>query len=94
MTERHDEHSEPDMEALAASDVDRAQESLYYAAKRYCMVTEQAFLQEASAIDPENDPSFISTGNAADDLAEAGLRYREAYARYETFLPAEEDEED
>jgi len=93
MTEQHGESDQPDMEELAASDVDRAQESLYYAARRYCAITEQLFLQEASDI-PEGDPSFVSVGNAAADLAEAGRRYTEAYARWEEFLPADESEED
>jgi len=93
MSEHDSESPQPDMEDLAASDVDRAQESLYYAARRYCAITEQLFLQQASDI-PEDDPSFVSVGNAASDLAEAGQRYTEAYARWERFLPADESEED
>jgi hypothetical protein len=83
---------QPDMEDLAGTDLDRAQESLYYAARRYCAVTEQLFLQASNI--PEDDPSFISVGAAAHDLAEAGERYTEAYTRYEAFLPADESEED
>lgn len=93
MKERDEESDQPDMEDLAASDVDRAHERLYYAARRYCAVIEQSFLQQASNL-PEDDPSFVSYGDAADDLAEAGQRYTEAYARWETFLPADETEED
>jgi hypothetical protein len=84
---------QPDMEDLAALDLDRAQESLYYAARRYCAITEQLFLQLASNISVD-DPSFMTGGDAAADLAEAGQRYTEAYARFETFLPPDEPEED
>jgi hypothetical protein len=78
---------QPDMEDLAGTDLDRAHESLYYAARRYCAITEQGFLQSASSISPEHDPSFVSVGIAAADLADAGGRYADAYARWEACLP-------
>ncbi|MGH3295759.1 MAG: hypothetical protein ACRDP7_28565 [Trebonia sp.] len=81
------------MEGLAGCDLDRAHESLYYAARRYCAITEQAFLQQASDISPDRDPSFIRIGTAADELAEAGCRYTEAYARWEAYLPAQLEED-
>jgi hypothetical protein len=73
-----------DMEDLTGRDLDRAHESLYYAARRYCAIIEQGFIQAASGI-PEHDPLFVSVGTAAGDLAEAGQRYNEAYARWEAF---------
>ena len=79
--------AEQDMEDLTARDLDRAHESLYYAARRYCTITEQGFVQGASSICPDHDPSFISVGGAAAELAEAGQRYTEAYARWEKCLP-------
>jgi hypothetical protein len=79
-----------DMEDLTSQDLDRAHESLYYAARRYSTITEQSFLQGASGICPEHDPSFVNIGNAAADLAEAGARYTEAYTRWEASLPSHE----
>lgn len=79
--------TEPDMEDLAGRDLDRAHESLYYAARRYCTITEQGFIQGASGICPEHDPSFVAVGTAAHDLTEAGQRYTEAYARWDACLP-------
>jgi hypothetical protein len=78
--------AEHDMEDLTAHDLDRAHESLYYAARRYCTITERGFLQEASGVGPEH-PVFVSIGGAAGDLAEAGQRYTEAYARWTSCLP-------
>jgi hypothetical protein len=80
------------MEDLAARDVDRAHESLYYAARRYSAITEQAFLQSASRISHEH-PSFVSIGDAAADLAEAGQRYTDAYARWEACMPPQPGED-
>jgi hypothetical protein len=82
MTAEHDA-----MEDLTGRDLDRAHESLYFAARRYCAITEQGFVQGASGICPEHDPAFVSAGSAAADLAEAGQRYAEAYARWESCLP-------
>lgn len=82
-----------DMEDLAGIDLDRANEGLYFAAKRFAAITEQGFLQGASRICPEHDPSFVSVGDAAADLAEAGRRYTEAYAMWEAFLPAGPEED-
>jgi hypothetical protein len=81
--------AEHDMEGLTARDLDRAHESLYYAARRYCTITEQGFVQGASGMCPEHDPAFVTVGNAAADLADAGQRYTEAYARWEACLPPE-----
>jgi hypothetical protein len=78
------------MEGLAGRDIDRAQEALYHAAKRYCALVEQDFL-EAPCTDPANEQSFNRTDSAA-ARAEARQRYTEAYARYMAFLPHEEPE--
>jgi hypothetical protein len=82
-----------DMEDLTGRDLDRAHESLYYAARRYVTITEQHFLQGASNICPEHDPAFVSIGSAAHDLAEAGQRYAEAFARWEQYAPPEPDDD-
>jgi hypothetical protein len=89
MTEQPEQ---PDMEDLAFTDLDRAHESLFYAARRYCLLTEKGFLEEGSAPCPEHGPSFGGIGNAAHDLAEAGQRYAEAYARWEAQVPPESEE--
>lgn len=80
-----------DLEDLAHADLDRAHESLYFAARRYCTITDQGFLQKASNVD-RDDPSFVSVGAAAHDLAEAGHRYTEAYERWEKYLPPGESD--
>ncbi len=78
--------AEYDMEDLTGRDLDRAHESLYYAAKRYCTITEQGFIQDASGTRP-SDPSFMNIGAAAHDLTEAGQRYTEVYDRWQACLP-------
>jgi len=60
-------------------------------------MTEQPDMEYLAGTDlvrADESPSFVSVGPAAADLAEAGQRYREAYARYEPFLPVDESEED
>lgn len=39
-----------------------------------------------------HDPAFVNVGDAARDLVDAGLRYAEAYDRWESLLPADDDE--
>ena len=70
-----------DMEDLTTRDLDRAHESLYYAARRYCTITEQGFRQG----DWDNEPGnewFVSIGRAADELTESARRYAEADSRW------------
>lgn len=86
--------TEPDMEDLALADLTRAEEGLYYAARRFCTITDQGFLQAASNICAEHDREFVRIGSAAADLADAGQRYMEAHARWEKYLPADDDTED
>lgn len=80
------------MEALTSRDLDRAHESLYYAARRYCAITEESFLQGASRVSPK-DAGFVRIGDAAEDLVEAGQRYDEAYASWEKYLPRPDEDD-
>lgn len=76
-----------EMEDLALLDLQRAEESLYHAARRFCIITEKGFIQAASRICAEHDPSFVSIGSAALDLADAGQRYDEAHTRWMKYAP-------
>ena len=83
-----------DMEDLTFRDLGRAHESLYFAAKRYCAITEQGFVQWASNICADHDPGFVRIGDAAEELAEAGQRYTEAFSRWEAHRPPEDPSDD
>lgn len=82
-----------DMELLAGCDLDRAGQSLYFAARRFCLLQEQGFIQEASQICP-HDPAFIRIGSAAHELVEAGRRFGEAHERWEKYLPPEDGQDE
>jgi hypothetical protein len=86
--------AEHDMQDLTGLDLDRAHQSLYYTARRYCLVTEQGMVQSATGICPHHDPEFVNIGEAAHELAEAGQQYTEAYDRWEATLPPPADDSD
>jgi hypothetical protein len=60
-----------DMEDLTGVDLDRAHEGLYFAAKRYCTITEQSFIQGASGIWPGDS---VNAGDSRLDLGHTCLR--------------------
>lgn len=89
--------SDEEMEDLAGRDLDRAHESLYFAARRYCAITEAGFVQLVSNMCAIHDPSFVHIGDAAEALVDAAERYAEAHERwlpYETAPASDDDEPD